>query len=376
MHIPLFQPWLNESDKKKILSSLATSQLTDGPILRKFEKTFANHVSSRYAIGVSNGTSALHLALKSLGIGSGDEVIVPNFTFVATANAVIISGATPILADIDPTLNISISSIRKKISKKTRAILPVHFAGYPCNIKEIMKITKKHNLRVIEDCAHSLGASINKKHVGTFGDVGCFSFYPTKNITTIEGGMIITNLKTIKQKIESLRNHGLNRNLLERDKSSKPWEYDVSNPGYNYRLDEVRSALGLSQLSRIKQITRKRKLAAKYYNEKLFDVSGIEIVNLKHENDHVYHLYIIRIKKEFGVSRDNVHKKLYKKGIRTTVHYKPIHLFTYFKKFNIQKNKFPNSMKAYKECLTLPLFPTISRKQQDYVIDNILQLKK
>jgi len=376
MKVPLFVPWITNDDRKKINSALEKSQLTDGPLLRKLEKQISHLVGSNFAVGVSNGTAALHLSLVNIRIGEGDEVIVPDFTFIATVNAILLCKAMPIFADIDSTLNISVNSLKSKISKKTKAIIPVHFAGYPCNIKEISKIAKKNNLYVIEDCAHALGAYVGKKHVGTFGNSGCFSFYPTKNITTIEGGMVVTNSKKIAETIRKQRNHGLSKTLLQRDMSSKPWIYDVSEPGYNYRLDEVRAALGLSQLARINEITKKRVLAAKYYNKKLKNVKGIEIVNYDGKNNHVYHLYIIRIKNAFGLTRNEVHEKLIKKSIRTTVHYKPIHLFSYFKKFKLKNSEFPETMKAYQECLTIPLFPTITREQQDYVIENILKLKK
>lgn len=359
-----------------MLSSLNSPNLTDGPKLDEFERIFSKKVGCKYSIGVSNGTAALHLALKSMGITSGDEVILPDMTFVATANAVILCGAKPVLADIEKSLNISPESIKKKINKRTKAIIPVHFAGLSCKMDEIMSIARKHNLIVIEDCAHSLGSEFNEKHVGTFGNAGCFSFYPTKNITTIEGGMVITNSQEISNKIKQLRNHGLTRNLIQRSKNTKPWIYDIEEPGYNYRLDEVRSSLGLSQIKRFDIITKKRVNAAKYYNKKLQNERGIEVVNHEYENIHVYHMYIIRIKPEFGISRDLVHKKLFNKGIKTTVHYKPLHLFSNFKKLKLKNGQFIESSKAYKECLTIPLYPTISKKEQDYVIDNLLKLRK
>jgi dTDP-4-amino-4,6-dideoxygalactose transaminase len=303
-------------------------------------------------------------------------VIIPDMTFIATANAVFLSGAKPVCADIDDSLNISIKSIKNRITKKTKAIIPVHFAGVPCNMDEICKIANENNLKIVEDCAHALGAFYRNKHVGTFGDTGCFSFYPTKNITTIEGGMVITNSEKTANRIISLRNHGLTRTLIERQRGTNPWLYDAIEPGYNYRLDEVRSALGISQLKRFKEITSKRRLAAKYYNKNLTHVKGIEIANYAYEKDHVYHLYVIRIKKEFGVSRDKIHKELYNKGIKTTVHYKPIHTFSSFNKFKLKDKGFPETILAYNECLTLPLFSTITRKQQDYVLNSLLALQK
>jgi len=258
MKVPLFIPWITNEDIRLTSKSYRLNQLTDGPILKKFEKEFSKLVGSKFAIGLSNGTSALHLSLLSLGIRKGDEVLVPDLTFIATANAVVATGAKPVFVDVDETLNISTKNIKTKITRKTRAIIPVHFAGFSSDMNTIMTIAKKNNIFVIEDCAHSLGTFYKNKHVGTIGDIGCFSFYPTKNITTIEGGMAITNSKKISNDIQSLRNHGINKNLQQRYATSKPWEYDVSNPGYNYRLDEIRSSLGLSQLRRFKKITKKK----------------------------------------------------------------------------------------------------------------------
>jgi len=376
MNVPLFVPWISNDDLKSVNTALQSSQLTDGPILRKFESQFSKLTKSKFAVGVSNGTEALHLSLIALGIGKGDEVIIPDMTFIATSNAVTFTGAKPVLADIDSSLNISIDSIQKNITKKTKAIIPVHFAGFPCNMKKIKEIAKKNNLKIVEDCAHAIGTNYNKKHVGTFGDTGCFSFYPTKNITTIEGGIIITNSKIIAKKLQSLRNHGLSRTLLQRNKKSVPWEYDIQVPGYNFRLDEIRSTLGISQLKRLKLMNKKRKNAANYYSQKLKNIVGIEIPNLSESKNHVYHLYVIRITSEFGLSRNLVHEKLFKKRIHTTVHYKPLHTFSYFKNSLPKNKKFPNSSKTFNECLSLPLYPNITRIQQDYVIDNLLKLQK
>lgn len=376
MKVPLFVPWISNSDLNSISSALKSSQLTDGPVLRKFESQFAKLTKSKFAIGVSNGTEALHLSLVALGIGKNDEVIIPDMTFIATSNAVVLSGAKPVLSDIDSSLNISPDSIQKAITNNTKAIMPVHFAGLSCNMKKIKQIAKENNLKIIEDCAHSIGTYFDKKHVGTFGDTGCFSFYPTKNITTIEGGMIITNSKGIAKKLQTLRNHGLSRTLIQRNKTHAPWEYDVQTPGHNFRLDEIRATLGVSQLKRLKAMNLMRKNAANYYSKKLKNISGIEIPNLSNAKNHVYHLYVIRIKPEFGISRNTIHKKLFKKGIHTTVHYKPLHTFSYLKKYLTKNEQFPNSLNAFKECLSLPLYPKITHIQQDYVIDNLLKLQK
>jgi len=373
--VPFFYPSISKDDQLAVRNALNSPLLTDGPLLKKFENDFARFTGAKFAIGVSNATSALHLSLKALGITKGDEVIIPDMTFVATASSVLFTGATPIVADIDNDLNISIESIEKSITKKTKVILPVHFAGKICNIDKIKKIAKKNNLKIIEDCAHAIGTRKKGKHVGIFGDVGCFSFYPTKNFTTIEGGMIITNSKDIAKYVLAARNHGLTRSLSNRFSSGKPWDYDVIEPGYNYRLDEIRSALGINQLKRIKKLNEKRKNAAKYYYSKLKEVKGIESPEILNNNNHVYHLYIIKIKKNFGISRDNLFKKLLSEGIRTSVHYKPLHKFTMFSKKGKIYDDIINSENAYSEIISLPMYPNITKKEQDAVIQTIKNSK-
>ena len=283
--VPFFLPNITNDDKKLINQTLDSGLLTNGPNLSKFEKSFSKYTKSNFSVGVSNATSALHISLKALGIGKGDQVIVPDLTFVATANAVLMTGATPVIVDVNLNdFNINIESIKKSITKKTRAIIPVHFAGNPCDMDKILKITKKNNLFVVEDCAHALGSFYKNKHVGLFGDLGCFSFYPTKNITTLEGGMIITNSKKLSNYVKISRNHGISKTLQERYTEGFPWDYDIFEAGYNYRMDEIRAVLGTQQLKRIEKINALRRNAVKYYNEKLSNVDGIEpqfISNIK-----------------------------------------------------------------------------------------------
>ena len=373
-NISFFNPWITKEDKKAVMDALDNSLLTDGPILREFENKFAKFTNAKYAIGVSNATSALFLSLKALGIGKGDEIIIPDITFVATANAVLQTGATPIFADVEKnSMNISTKSIIKNITSKTKGIIPVHFAGRVCDMKNISKIAKKNNIVVIEDCAHAIGARLNKKHVGTFGNVGCFSFYPTKNITTIEGGMIITNSKGIKDYVTSARNHGLTKTLTQRYSKGKPWDYDMMQLGYNFRLDEIRSALGLSQLKRIKKLNMLRKNIYEYYNMKLKNLNGIITPESSSKGDHVFHLYIMRVEKNNGISRDKLFNELLKFGIKTSVHYKPLHKFSTLKKFSKNKD-WMNSEKLYHEIITLPFYPNMPKKHQDYIINSITKI--
>ena len=367
--VPFFVPDISSDDKDVVSKTMSQPLLTDGPKLREFEKLFAKFTGAKYAIGVTNATSALHLTLRSLGLGKGDEVIIPDETFVATANAILLTGATPVLADIeDDGYNISLNSIKKNFTSRTKAILPVHIAGKSCDITKIRKFANSKKILLIEDCAHAIGCKIDQKHVGTFGIAGCFSFYPTKNITTIEGGMVITNSKRLANEIITSRNHGLTRTLSQRFTKGKPWDYDVITPGYNYRMDEIRAALDINQLKRIRKLNSLRKKACMYYNSNLKNIPGIKVPTLSKLNDDVNHLYMIRIEKTYGISRDELFVKLQKLGIRTSLHYKPLHEFTAYKKLTKHHDPLKNCKQLFKEILSLPLYPSISKKEQDYVI--------
>ena len=374
--IPFFIPDIKNIEKNSVLKTLNSKLLTNGPNLVRFENEFKKFTNSKFSSGVSNATSALHIALIANGIGKNDEVIIPDITFIATANTVIMSGATPVLADVNINdFNIDVESIKKNITKKTKAIIPVHFAGNPCNMKNIVQISKKYNLKIIEDCAHAIGTFYNGKHVGNFGNSGCFSFYPTKNITTLEGGMIITNEKKISDKIRVLRNHGITKTLRERYHSEFPWEYDVKIPGYNYRIDEARAILGFKQIKRINKINYKRKKIVENYLKRLKNIDGIEFQEIDNKNISSNHLFVIRIvEKRFGMNRNTVYKKLQKMGIQTSVHYKPLHMFSIFKKFKNRNLK--NSKILFNEILSLPIYNNMSSKHQEIVISSLKSLKQ
>jgi len=375
--VPFVVPTINSNDKNQILRALSSNLLTDGPNLREFEKKFQNYTKSNFSTGVSNATAGLMLSLKALDISKNDEVIIPDMTFVATANAVLSCNATPVLVDVNyEDLNISIDSIEENITNKTRAIIPVHFAGKSCNMKQIMKIAKKRDLKIIEDCAHALGTFYGKKHVGTFGDTGCFSFYPTKNLTTFEGGMITSKTKKITEILRKSRNHGINKSLKDRFTRGKPWEFDIKELGFNFRLDEIRSALGNNQLKRLGNMNDQRRSAAKYYHSKLKDVTGISLPSQKLSADNSWHLYVIKILDNFAISRDSLFHSLLSNGIRTSVHYKPLHLFSLYKKTCKVTSSLRNSKKLYQEILSLPMFPSITRKQQNLVISEIIKKTK
>ena len=311
----------------------------------------------------------------ALGIKKDDEVIIPDLTFVADANAILACNAKPVIVDINKeNFFLSISNIKKNITKKTKAIIPVHIYGQVCNIEEILDVAKDNNLKVIEDCAHAVGTFHKSKHVGTLGNTGCFSFYPTKNITTAEGGMVITNSEKIAEKVRQLRNHGMTKSLKSRYSSEYPWIFDIKQQGYNYRLDEIRAALGITQLKRIKKINGLRKKASSYYNKNLQNIPGIILPDMVNDKTHSYHLYTIRVRKPYKLSRNQLFKKLKDNGIRTTVYWMPIHKYTAYRKF-VKTSNILNTTKIYDEILALPLFPNISKKHQDAVIKVIKSVK-
>jgi len=372
---PAYEPWISKEDEKIINKTLKQSMLTLGPQLEKFESDFCRYSKAKYAIAVSNCTAALHLSLMALGLKENDEVIIPDLTFVADANAVLACNAKPVVADINKeNFFLSISSIKKNITKKTKAIIPVHIYGQVCNIDEILDLAKDNNLKVVEDCAHAVGTFHKSKHVGTLGSTGCFSFYPTKNITTAEGGMVTTNSKEIAEKVRQLRSHGMTKSLKSRYSSEYPWVFDIVEPGYNYRLDEIRSALGITQLKRIKKINELRKKASLYYHKSLQDIPGIILPDMVEDQSHSYHLYTIRVTKPYKLSRNKLYKKLKDNGIRTTVYWMPIHEYAAYRKF-AKKSSIVNTTKTYDEILALPLFPNISKKHQDAVIRVIKSFK-
>ena len=372
---PAYEPWISDEDKKIVKKTLTQSMLTLGPQLEKFENDFCKYSKAKYAVAVSNCTAALHLSLMALGIKKDDEVIIPDLTFVADANAILACNAKPVIVDINKeNFFLSISNIKKNITKKTKAIIPVHIYGQVCNIEDILDVAKDNNLKVIEDCAHAVGTFHKSKHVGTLGNTGCFSFYPTKNITTAEGGMVITNSEKIAEKVRQLRNHGMTKSLKSRYSSEYPWIFDIKQPGYNYRLDEIRAALGITQLKRIKKINELRKKASSYYNKNLQNIPGIILPDMVNDKTHSYHLYTIRVTKPYKLSRNQLFKKLKDNGIRTTVYWMPIHKYTAYRKF-VKTSNTLNTTKIYDEILALPLLPKISKKHQDAVIKVIKSVK-
>jgi len=374
MQVPYYIPWITKTDKSYVMKALTQRWLTNGPFLKKFEKKIGNFLKCKYVSGVGSATQALHLSLRVLDISEGDEVIVPTFTFVASANVVLYCHAKPVLVDVDlDTFTISPLEIQRKISKKTKAIIVVHYGGQSCDMDAITTIAKQHGIPIVEDCAHALGTKFKNDFCGTIGKMGCFSFYPTKVITTGEGGAITSDDSSLLKKVNILRSQGMDNSPELREKQSK-WKYDVLDLGYNYRLDEIRSALGYSQISRINTINKMRKKIAKSYDIKLKKIGGIIIPKTILEGNHIYHLYAIKVEKNYHLTRDELFTKLSKNGIGSSVQYTPIHQLSFYKKnFKLNNDDFPNSTKLQSQVLCLPIFPQMSENQVEKVVSTIVK---
>lgn len=366
--IPLSRPYIDNKDRKAVDAVLRTDFLSLGPKLVEFEDNFATYIGIEGSCAVSSGTAGLHLAVKALGIGIGDEVITSPFSFIASSNCLLYEGAKPVFVDIDETtFNMDPTKIESVITKRTKAILVVHIFGQTAQMDQIMEIAKKHNLKIIEDACESLGARFKGKVAGTFGDLGIFAFYPNKQMTTGEGGMIVSNSKKLLSVVKSLRNQGRVESKKQSFSSNKWLKSEIL--GYNYRLDEMSCALGISQLKKIKFMIGQRRRVASTYNRVLSGLQWILQPQIGTERTHTWFVYVVRIT---NGKRNLIINKLAKKGIQTRNYLPVIHLQPFMKKmFGFKKGDFPVCEKISSETLALPIFVGLSTKDIKYVCDEI-----
>ena len=372
-YIPYGRQSINEDDIQAVVKTLQSDYLTTGPQIMDFEQKVANYCNSKYAVAVSNGTAALHIACMAAGITDKDEVIIPPITFVATSNCVLYRGGTPVFADIHPkTYNIDPAEIMRKITDKTKAIIAVHFSGQPCDMDEIYKIAKAHNLIVIEDAAHALGADYKGRMIGSISDMTIMSFHPVKHITTAEGGMVLTNDKELYKKLCFARTHGITRDtaLMENEKEDEPWYYEQVSLGYNYRITDIQCALGISQMNRLNEFIERRRYLVHRYNQTFERKNGI-ITPYQQEGCHnSYHLYVIQVTNK---DRKEVFNALRKDGIGVNVHYIPVYTQPYYRHHGYEHESCPNAELYYKRAISLPMYPELTDAQQDYVIEKVLE---
>jgi len=367
--IPYGHQKINNDDIEAVVSALKSDWITQGPLVKEFEDKISEYCGSKYAVAVSSGTAALHCAYYAAGIKNGDEVIMPAQTFIATSNAVLYLGAKPVFCDIDlETCNIDTSLIEGLITKKTKAIVPVHIAGEPCNMDEILKIADKYNLVVIEDACHALGSEYKGKKIGSISDMTVFSFHPVKSITTGEGGVICTDNKEYYNAMCNFRTHGISQQEESERKIKEPWYFEMQDLGYNYRITDFQCALGKTQLSKLNNFIEKRKKIAKYYNDTLKNINGLVLPAFNNSNTSSLHLYIVRVDKNI---RREVFTKLRGAGIGVQVHYIPVYHHPYYRKNGFDNFSLHNTEKYYETCISLPIYPDLKQKDQDFVIEKL-----
>ena len=372
--IPLYKPQntIGAEVLDEIREVLESGWLTMGPKTIEFEEVFANYISCKYGVATDSCTSALYLSLDGLGIKKGDSVVVPVNTFVATANVVRWLGAEVLFCDVGEDGELDAANLATQLEEddKIKCVIPVHLYGFPCDLERIGQLVKKHDLGMIEDCAQSVGAMFGDKKVGSFGDAGCFSFYATKNMTTGEGGMLVTSSEKIKDRALLIRNHGQSKTPKEK---FAHWRYDVTDLGFNFRMSEIEAVIGLSQMAKLDCVIESRREVAKRYKEELEKIDGIEMLHDPKSDNHrqgVFHLLEITVEKQYPLKRDKLYDFLKKEGVTTGVHYPPLHMFSYYKKTTkYRKGDFPQAEALYSKILSLPMFPFMNESEFQTVIN-------
>ena len=372
--IPFSRPWIDETEIEAVSEVLASKWISTGARVREFERAFAEHIGVKHAIAVSSCTAALHLSLVVTGIGIDDEVITTPYTFTATAEAIRYVGAKPVFVDINPeTLNIDVNRIEKAITPKTKALMPVHIAGLPCEMEPLHQICQEHNLLLIDDAAHAIPAEYKGQPIGTLGDLTAFSFYANKNITTAEGGMITTNSDAYAEPLRTMRLHGIDKDAWSRQSKRSIWRYDITTEGYKYNMTDIQAAMGLCQLMKINKIHERRQNIIQIYNDELSKIPQINVPATPDEMfKHAWHLYIIQLN---DVDRDQFVETLRDENIECSVHYVPLHLFDFYQKqYGYSVGDFPCAEKVFEKVVSLPLHPALTESDVHIVINTIKRI--
>jgi dTDP-4-amino-4,6-dideoxygalactose transaminase len=380
--IPFHRPSIGEEEIAEVAETLRSGWLTTGPRTARFEREFGEQCGAPYSIAVNSATAALHLALAALKIGPGDEVITSPITFCATVQAILHVGATPVLADIGPDGNIDPEDIRKCITDRTRAIIPVHLAGLPCEMKAIWKLAREHGLHVIEDAAHAAGAYYEGRPIGSgptegaaASDAVAFSFYATKNLTTGEGGMVTTHRAGLAETMRTLSLHGTSHHAWDRYSEHGDWHYDVLAHGFKYNLSDIQAAIGIHQLNKLEGFIERRALYAGMYNRALAGIEEVVLPPDSPRSRHAWHLYILRLNlQRLNIDRSEFIRELKRKGIGTSVHFIPVPLLHFFTQIPLARAKCPRALSLYPRIVSLPLYPAMTEEQVHYVAQCVKEI--
>jgi len=378
-NIPYGRQSVDRSDIAEVTKVLRSDWLTQGPKIAEFEKALCAYTGAKYAVAVSSGTAALHIASLTAGLKRGDEVITSPITFVASANCALYCGTRPVFADVSPeTANIDPEEISKRITRRTKVIIPIHFAGHPCDLAEIAGIARKKNVMVIEDAAHALGAKYKGSRIGSckYSDMTIFSFHPVKTITTGEGGVVLTNSEKLYRALLLFRNHGITKDgsLMDRTMRGCGWYYEMHDLGFNYRITDIQAALGVSQLKKADQFVEKRRSIAALYNDAF---AGNEFFDIPIEKDEAYsacHLYPIQLKDGCMKRRKDIFALLRNNGVGVQAHYIPVYTHPYYRKLGYKRGTCPNAEDYYRREISLPIYPDLKVAQARYVTDTIFKV--
>jgi len=377
-YIPFCRPSIGEEEINEVVATLRSGWVTTGPRTAQFEHEFREYIGCRRSLAVNSATAGMHLALAALGIGPGDQVITTPLTFCATVNVILHVGATPVLADVGCDGNIDPASIADRITPQTRAIIPVHLAGKPCDMRAIWSLAKRNNLRVVEDAAHAVEARYHGLPMGSDqseyrSDAVAFSFYATKNVTTGEGGMVVTNDETLDERMRMLCLHGITKDAWNRYTDKGKWFYQVLEPGFKYNLSDIQSSIGIHQLRKVERMAETRRSLVKLYNHELQGIEEIELPQDSDDGRHSWHLYCIRLHSEgLTIDRDEFIEELQRCGVGVSVHFIPIPLHPFFASWaELPQNQCPRALGIYKRSISLPLYPSLTAEQVKYVASSV-----